>query len=556
MSDMGDDIHDLVHAFADGELEPAEAESFRAHLGTCERCQAELDDILQLQALSGRLAAAQAKQASAPAPAEAARPAEPAQPTEATRPAETARSAEPPSSRVFRPTWARRRTALAVVLGGSLAAAFALVVLRGPGGDPGGVGPGALALAPSRSLEARLSYGGASGWRPYSPMRSGGGPAADMVPLETLAKLEEAGDLHGLATSYLLRGEREQAADSLGKLSSSPNVESDRAAMALSQGALAEALGYAEAALAQAPNHAPALWNRGLVLRELGLELRAAESFGKVAALNEPGWSEEARERQATLERQGLERQRRWQAVADAGKAMVEQGTPLSESQVRQAPSLARRFLYQAVWSAPSAERVRALLPVARAVDAHYGVPVLEHYVERMARRDFSQRGPLAATFARVLSGSLDASAAEDFLRQLQAAGEPDLLVGALPLLRQLPARLNVYEAAAREVGDPWFVMDVELRRARAQSAAGEPEKAEATLRAWLPLCEQQGLDYRCAEMAQALAELSTARRKPPAAREYALRGLKWATQASDEALEAKLLQSLIEARAGQAPSP
>ena len=35
MSGMDDEIHDLVHAFADGELEPAEAESFREHLGTC-----------------------------------------------------------------------------------------------------------------------------------------------------------------------------------------------------------------------------------------------------------------------------------------------------------------------------------------------------------------------------------------------------------------------------------------------------------------------------------------------------------------------------------------
>ncbi|MBN1206760.1 MAG: zf-HC2 domain-containing protein [Myxococcaceae bacterium] len=548
MSDMGDDIHELVHAFADGELEPAEAEAFREHLAACQRCQAELDDILQLQALSGRLAATQAKQAAAPAEA--------VRPVELAPPAETARSAEPPPSRAFRPAWARRRTALAVVLGGSLAAAFALVVLRGPGVDTGGVGPEALALAPSRSLEARLSYGGASGWRPYSPMRSGNGLSPDMVPLETLAKLEQAGDLHGLATSYLLRGEREQAAGSLEKLSASPDVESDRAAVALSKGALAEALVLLESALRKAPNHAPSLWNRGLVLRELGLELLAAESFGKVAALNEPGWSEEARERQATLERQGLELQRRWEAVADAAKAMVEQGTPLSESQVREAPSLARRSLYQAVWSAPSAERVRALLPVARALDAHYAPPVLEPYLVRTARRDFSQRGPLAATFAQVLAGSLDTSAAEGFIRQLQAAGEKDILLGALPLLQQLPARLNAYETAAREVGDPWFVMSAVVQRARAQRAAGEPDPAESTLQAALPLCEQLGLDYRCAEMAQALAELYTAERKLPAAREYALRGLKWAQQASDAELEGRLLQSLVGARASEEPSP
>src|SRR5262245_44315636 len=159
MSDMGDEIHDLVHAFADGELETAEAATFREHLGTCAQCQAELDDILQLQALSGRLASMEAKQASAaverlPA-AEAARP-----PAQAARTAEAPRSSEEAASRAFRPAWSRRRRmGLTVLLGGALAAAFALVVLRSPGVGPGGVGPEALALAPTRSMEARLSYG-------------------------------------------------------------------------------------------------------------------------------------------------------------------------------------------------------------------------------------------------------------------------------------------------------------------------------------------------------------------------------------------------------------
>jgi tetratricopeptide (TPR) repeat protein len=282
MSDMGDDIHDLVHAFADGELEPAEASAFREHLGTCERCQAELNDILQLQSLSGRLAAAQqAPHASAPVAKE-----------------------EPPPSTVIRPAWGRKRTALTVVLGGAVAAAFALAVLRAPSEGPGG-GADALALAPTRSLEARLSYAGASGWRPYNVKRSGNERPRELVPLETVAKLEKAGDYHGVGTSYLLRGEREQAADSLSRVAaSSPDVDSDRAVVALSKGEPREALLLLDGVLEKAPQHAPALWNRGLVLRELGLDLLAARSFAQVAALNEKGWSDEARERQAALERQ------------------------------------------------------------------------------------------------------------------------------------------------------------------------------------------------------------------------------------------------------------
>jgi tetratricopeptide (TPR) repeat protein len=274
MSDMGDEIHDLVHAFADGELEPTEAEAFRTHLGTCERCQAELNDIRQLQALSGRLAKAQAPQKKEEAP-----------------------------SNVIRPTWGRRRTALTVVMGGAVA--FAVAMLRTPGGSRDGEGSPTLALAPTRSLEARLSYGAASGWRPYNVKRSGNEPALELVPLETLSRLEKAGDYHGMATGYLLRGEGEQAASALGRVSTaSPDVDSDRAVVALSKGSLEEALAILEGVLEKAPNHAPALWNRGLVLRELGLDLLAAQSFARVAALNEPGWSDEARERQAALERQ------------------------------------------------------------------------------------------------------------------------------------------------------------------------------------------------------------------------------------------------------------
>src|SRR4051794_11629766 len=40
---------DLV-SFAEGELEPARAEVFRAHLPTCEACQAGLVDAMQLSA--------------------------------------------------------------------------------------------------------------------------------------------------------------------------------------------------------------------------------------------------------------------------------------------------------------------------------------------------------------------------------------------------------------------------------------------------------------------------------------------------------------------------
>ncbi|MFP2930414.1 anti-sigma factor family protein, partial [Pyxidicoccus sp. 3LG] len=109
------DIHDQVQAFADGELSPEEADTFRMHLGTCEQCQADLDDILQLQALGDRLSALEVK--------------------EAVQPAAPPRQDATPS-RAFRPAWSHRRTRVAatVALVGSLAAVLAVVVLRAPGG--------------------------------------------------------------------------------------------------------------------------------------------------------------------------------------------------------------------------------------------------------------------------------------------------------------------------------------------------------------------------------------------------------------------------------------
>jgi len=141
------DIHDQVHAFADGELSPEEADTFRVHLGTCAQCQAELEDILQLQALGGRLA--ETRQAEVPRPSVRTQQG-------------GSHSLDAAPSRAFRPAWSRRRNLVAAVaLTGSLAAVLALGVFRAPGLLGGEPGREALALAPTRSLEARLSWSGA-----------------------------------------------------------------------------------------------------------------------------------------------------------------------------------------------------------------------------------------------------------------------------------------------------------------------------------------------------------------------------------------------------------
>src|SRR5690349_10766763 len=132
---IDEEIHDRLHAFVDGELEPAEAEAFRDHLGECTRCQEEMEDVLQLQSLGEQLA----RQQAAPPLLNTSRP------EKASR------------GRAFRPVWARR-TWLASAVGVSLAAALLLVLPRLSGSEEWG--PEALALGPTRSLEGRLSWRG------------------------------------------------------------------------------------------------------------------------------------------------------------------------------------------------------------------------------------------------------------------------------------------------------------------------------------------------------------------------------------------------------------
>ncbi|PTL81085.1 CHAT domain-containing protein [Vitiosangium sp. GDMCC 1.1324] len=514
------DLHDSVHAFADGELDPPEAEAFREHLGTCEQCQAELEDILQLQALGTRLAEHEAPLARPPEPMA-------------------------PRSRAFRPAW-RSRAVRAMVLGGSLAAAVSLALLGTSSLETAGPLPTeVLALAPTRAMEARLAYGGAAGYRPYAVKRSGDERPRELVPMKTLARLEEARDFHGLAAGALLGGDPDRAAEYLRQAGASPDVVSDRAVLALSKGELEEALVILEGILEKQPKHPQALWNRALVLRELELDLMAAESFRQVEALHEPGWSDEARERAAAVEQQTRERQRRWQATWEACKALADKGTPLPEGMVRTAPSLVRKYLYLAAWSAPSAERVRALLPIAKELDGIYNGDVLQRYVERTAKRDFQRRGPLASTFAEVLAGRLPPDQAEPYVRALRAAGEQDILLGALVLLNQLPARLQDYEAAVRSVGDPWFVANVEIQRALGQFSAGELSLAETTLLMALPACEQQRLDYRCGEMESLLTKVYITQHRLAEARGHALRGLSQARSMGDAGLENQFIERL-----------
>jgi tetratricopeptide (TPR) repeat protein len=509
--------HEQLHAFADGELSEPEAAAFRLHLAACPRCQQELEDVLQLQGLEDQL---HRQDHQAPAA---------------------------PPARAFRPSWDRRRWGL---LAATTAAALGLAVVTSVRLFRASSPPDLLAAAGTRTLEARLSYAGAREHRPYSVTRSGdpaaAGAAGANVPLKLLGDLEERGDFHGLAAAQLLRGERDQAAQALARAPRTLDADADRAVVALSRGALEDALALLDRVLEQRPDHGPALWNRALALRELGLPLVAAQAFERVAALAEPGWSAEARLRADETRRQMEASHRAYQASYAAGRALEAGGPPGPlVALARDVRGMARSYLYEATWMARTPDEMRALLPLAREVDGQYGGgDRMQRHVEALAARDFSRRGPLARTVREIFAGTLDPAAAPAFVAQAMRTGNPDVLL-ALPAAGLLPRHLDDYEAAARAVGDPWFTANAQLVRAQAAFAAGQLLLAEQLALEALATSLREGADVRVVLARGLLGDLYLEEHRLQEAREQASAGLRLARELNDSRGRARFLRQL-----------
>jgi hypothetical protein len=485
---------DQVDAFVDGELPAAEAEAFRAHLGSCASCQRELHELLML-------AATLAQGAGAP-------------------------SAKHPAGAPVVPLARRRRRRLLIsaTLAGTLAAAAAVVLwLRASERRPI-----MLARAPTRAIEARLAWAGADRWRPYDVQRGGTGGRED-VPLGALSALERRGDLHGVAVGHLLAGEWARAERELARVPPGPDADADRALCAWQAGQAEAALGLLGEVLRARPAHPQALWNRALILGELGLRTTAAATFDQVAALGEPGWVDEARNRARALREREDAHQRAWQEASQAGKALVQTGLPPADTAVRAFPSFLRHYVYHAVRAAPTRERLLALLPLARAVDASAGETRLAAYLEQTAaRRDLDRRAPLADTYRQLVHDptGLSAADAERYLAALRQAHEDDLLLGALLLLhREASATDEIVRLAARR-GDPWFVAIAEGALAARERASGNEAAAAERLERAVRTCRAQHVDYRCTFLEFDLAELEKILHRTANAQQMALAGL------------------------------
>jgi hypothetical protein len=254
----------------------------------------------------------------------------------------------------------------AVVVGSAVVTAAALIWWRATRLEPL-----VLALAETRSLEARVTYAPADRWRPYGVE----GQAANAMPREevradTLAQLQKRGEWRGLGDAYLLAGDPGRAAEALTRAGETADVESDRAAVALVRRDPATALAHATRALQLVPAHTPAQWNRGLALRDIGLVHIAASAFAKIASRGHAGWSDEAKTRAATLRRETEDRERSRVEALAAAKAMMARGEPPRLDLVRAHPQLMDGYLEAALARINDKRQLVALIPAAEAIDA------------------------------------------------------------------------------------------------------------------------------------------------------------------------------------------
>lgn len=569
-----------LELFFDGELPPEEAAAVRQHMAHCPRCQRALHGMMQLQALNLALVEDRTRRRTTPVahtPAPVARiaqrearigtepVAETAEPEAriAARPevdpgpaAPVAGPAAEPVARIL--AW-RPRIYRAVLVATAAAAAALLLWLwqdRAAGPELASIEP-LPGLGPTRAIEGRLSYGGADHYRPYEVQRAGTATVEHGIPLAALARLEERGDLHGIAAAHLLMGSREQAAHYLDSASRDPRLaldaESDRALLVLLDGDPEAALEILDRVLAEDPLHAQALWNRALALRELGLPLLAAQAFERVAAMNEPGWAQEARAQAELLRRMASEQKQAWDSVLARSRAFARTGTGVSVADVAAQPGLVRNYFYDAVRVAHTRAGLEALRPIASALDAHDGGRVLVEHLDRVSRSDLGQRQAASLAFAGLLAADQPvAAAARGLVENAHAAAISDIELGAMrhtgPARRQVAEDLlPAYQALASASGDPWFVLLAAEEVAQVRIERGDYAGAEHVLGQALPLCERAPIAYRCIRIDYWLGAAYVGLHRVSDARRHLLNAWSHAQRTGDWGVQQALLQQLSE---------
>ncbi|MBE7447541.1 MAG: zf-HC2 domain-containing protein [Kofleriaceae bacterium] len=475
---------DETARYFDGEVAVAREAAVLEHLAGCARCQAELGDLAGIDV--------------------------------ALRQAPAAATAPPPRR-------GRAPLVALVAVGARAAAAAAAVWVAAARSAPARRRALTLALADTRAVEVRWSAAALDRHRPYDVALAAAAPGSwcrwRRWPSWAARRAGRAGRGPGPGRDLEL---------ALGELALQqrhlPALLAGLAALALLAGRPADALAAADRALAAAPSPA-ARWNRARALRDLGLPATAAAELEAVAAAGEAGWSDEAGARARALAapvRERLDAFARWSAAAAAMVAHT--GPPLSAEQARARPGLARLYFLDALRGATTRDEVLALAPLAAALDEVSGHDGASAAVTRTAALDLKVRGPLAAAYRQLVTGQLAPDDALPLLARLERAGAAatDLKVGALVVLGLGPARADELAAHAARTGDPWFALLATEQRALGLLHAGDRPRAEVLLLEAHAGCDARAWAYRCAKLAEALAELYSALPMYPEAERWA----------------------------------
>jgi cellulose synthase operon protein C len=572
---------DNLISFVDGQLDADDAEAFRAHLRTCEACPDNLIEAVQLSAHlstlppptpSTRVPApppppaelpgtddGREPQASMPMNSSSGATATPVIPTH-----EAIKAMPPPAS------WKR-----AVGWSMGLAAIFATAIAgwphhRAPPGISAPSNPTVVdvfAGLESQPYEVRLAYPGAAAKRPVrdAMLGSGAAPKPSAIPLDAVAALQQRGDQHGVAIASLWNGSKpNDVSMMLNAIEQTEPVRSDRAAMAV----LTTNAANAEPVLAELESlrHSKdelvaraARWNHALVLARLDLPLAAAQAFRAIADEHEAGWADAAAERAKQLSRLGDDLHTKWQQACAAGEALLEAGTPVPRTLVGEFPGVLRAYFYNAVRTAPSAARVRALAPMAAQLDqlGDPGQHILTDYVQRVARLDFTRRAPLAAGYAALLR---DAPVPDPIAAQLTTetddAAVADIVMGAM-VERSVQGDVIMrhrrwFRRRVNQYKDPWF--QLVLPRAEVDAGwtvdaggkAGNRYRAQTILHQARELCTP-ALRYQCLELDRYLGEVYADLHQVPASLTLLRRTVADARAAGEWGRYQKLLMELAD---------
>jgi hypothetical protein len=384
-----------------------------------------------------------------------------------------------------------RRRGYAVV-GAVLAAAAVVAYLVWP--RP--VAAPALALAPTRAVEARFEAGPFAAHRPYAVMR--GAPAREPIALDALARLQR-GDPAVLAAALASSGDVARAQE---LAAGSP---SDRAAVALVAGQPEQALALLDGKATTPAAH----WNRALAARALGLPMVARAELAAVVAAGEPGWRDEAAAQVAAIDL-ALAATTAFPAfVARADRMVAGTGPVITAADAAQFPARARIAFFDALRVADR-DALAGLAPLAAALDRATRTTDARAALDRVAAARLDVRARLAPRYRAMVARALSPDEAARLVADLRAAGRDvdDVRLGALLWWPGLAAPGEVAQLA-RQTRDPWFELHAaRLALADERQALG-PAAVAGKLAQATDACPAAWA-YRCAQLAtDAAAALS-----------------------------------------------